>query len=54
MYVTWVYKDFEVDVFFPVIDRSAWCEVEISEKFQDEETGLWYAYADYVRKMECV
>ena len=52
LYVTWVYEDFEADVFFPIIDRSVWHEVEISERMQDEETGLWYAYAEYARKLE--
>ena len=52
LYVTWVYENFEADVFFPVIDRSVWHEVEVSERIQDEETGLWYAYAEYARKPE--
>lgn len=50
LYVTWVYADFEADVYFPVIDRSVWQEVELTERMQDEETCLWYAYAEYVRK----
>lgn len=50
MYVTWVYEDFEAEVYFPVIDRSVWLEVSLTERQQDEETGLWYAYAEYVRK----
>ena len=52
MYVTWVYEDFEAEVFFPIIDRSAWLEVSLSERRQDAETGLWYAYAEYVRKIK--
>ena len=50
LYVTLVYADFEADVYFPIIDRSVWQEVELTERMQDEETGLWYAYAEYVRK----
>jgi len=50
LYVTWVYQDFEADVYFPAIDPSVFLQVGISERRQDPETGLWYAYADYVRK----
>lgn len=50
LYVTWVYQDYDADVYFPVIDRSAFVELKCSERMQDPETGLWYAYADYVRK----
>ncbi len=49
IYVTWVYEDFEADAFFPVIDPSEFREASIGERQQDAETGLWYAYADYVR-----
>ena len=50
MYVTWVYKDFEADTFFPVIDPSAFCQVSITPRQTDPENGLEYAYAEYVRK----
>ena len=49
LYVTWVYKDFDADVYFPVIDPSIFRQVHITERQQDPETGLWFAYADYVR-----
>ena len=49
LYVTWVYKDFEADVFFPVIDRSAFRQVSLSDRMTDPETGLEYAYAEYFR-----
>ncbi|MBO4599882.1 MAG: dihydrofolate reductase [Bacteroidales bacterium] len=49
LYVTWVYEDFDADVFFPVIDSSVFRQVSLSERQLDEETGLWFAYADYVR-----
>ena len=50
LYVTWVDEDFEGDVFFPVIDKSVWCEVSLTERKRDEASGLSYAYAEYVRK----
>lgn len=50
LYVTWVYRDFDADVYFPKIDLSEFVQVKITERQQDEETGLWFAYADYVRK----
>ena len=49
LYVTWVYQDFDAEVFFPIIDKSAFRQVKITERQQDPETGLWFAYADYVR-----
>ena len=50
MYVTWVYRDFEGDTFFPVIDPSAFRQVSLTERMTDAESGLEYAYAEYVRK----
>lgn len=52
MYVTWVYRDFEADVYFPVIDRSAFRQVSLSDRMVDPESGLEYAYAEYVRLHE--
>lgn len=49
LYVTWVYQDFEADAFFPTIDRSQFRQISISERQQDPESGLWFAYADYQR-----
>lgn len=50
LYVTWVYQDFEADVFFPELDLSEYELVKITDRQQDAESGLYYAYADYVRK----
>lgn len=50
LFVTWVYADFAADVFFPEIDPSEFVQVKITERQQDAETGLGFAYADYVRK----
>ena len=50
MYVTWVYKDFEADTFFPVIDPSVFRQISITPRQTDPENGLEYAYAEYVRK----
>lgn len=49
LYVTWVYSDFEADAYFPIIDLSEFRQVKITERKQDPESGLWFAYADYVR-----
>lgn len=49
LYVTWVYQNFDADVFFPTIDLSQFRQVRITERQQDPETGLFFAYADYVR-----
>ena len=50
MYVTWVYRDFEADVFFPKIDPSAFRQISLSDRMIDTESGLEYAYAEYVRR----
>ncbi len=49
MYVTWVYRDFEADVFFPPIDLSAFWQASLSPRKTDPESGLEFAYAEYVR-----
>ena len=50
MYVSWVYRDFEADVFFPKIDPSAFRQISLSDRMIDTESGLEYAYAEYVRR----
>lgn len=50
MYVTWVYRDFEADVFFPKIDPSAFRQIGLTDRMTDPESGLEYAYAEYVRR----
>ena len=50
LYVTQVYRDFDGDVFFPVIDMSEFSMVQFGEPLYDEESGLDYAYEEYVRK----
>ena len=53
LYVTHVYRDFDGDVFFPVIDMSEFNLVKLSEPMFDEESGLDYAYEEYDRKPMC-
>ena len=50
LYVTRVYRDFDGDVFFPVIDMSEFNLVKLSDPMFDEESGLDYAYEEYDRK----
>lgn len=52
LYVTWVYKDFAGDTFFPKIDDEEWELVEQSSRFYDEESQLDYAYFTYKRKQK--
>ncbi|MDL2314992.1 dihydrofolate reductase [Bacteroidales bacterium OttesenSCG-928-C19] len=49
LYITWVYKPFDADTFFPEIDENEWKIVEKSETFHDEKSGLEYAYFTYER-----
>ncbi len=50
LYVTWVYRDFEADAFFPTIDLNQWQIVEQSATLHDEASGLDYAFFTYERK----
>lgn len=50
LYVTRVYRDFDGDVYFPVIDMSEFTLVKFGEPMFDEESGLDYAYEEYDRK----
>lgn len=50
IYVTWVWQDFDADVYFPVIDMSVFSKVSESEVFTDAESGLRFSYADYRRR----
>lgn len=50
IYVTWVWQDFDADVYFPVIDMSVFAKVSESEVFVDAESSLRFSYADYQRR----
>lgn len=50
LYITWVYKDFEADTFYPVIDENEWQVVDQSERMHDDATGLDFAYFTYKRR----
>lgn len=50
LYLTWVHKNFEGDVFFPVIDFKEW-EIISHEDFPaDDQLGFAYSYVVYDRK----
>lgn len=49
LYITWVYKSFDADVYFPEINENEWKIIEKSEIFHDEKSGLDYAYYTYKR-----
>lgn len=48
--ITWVYKDFDADTFFPIIDENVWKVAAQSEKMHDEKTGLDFAFFTYTRR----
>ena len=50
LYVTWVNREYDADVFFPVIDLSTFTLVNESAPAIDEASGLEYTYAEYDRK----
>ena len=48
LYITWVYKDFEADTFYPEIDETIWKITEKEEHF-DEASQLKYAFYIYTK-----
>ena len=50
LYVTWVYRDFEADTFLPPIDEALFELTAVGPRQLDEESGLWFAYAEYRRR----
>lgn len=50
LHITWVYRDFEADTFFPAIDETVWEAVEQSERLRDEASGLEFAFVTYKRR----
>jgi len=50
LYLTKVHKDFEGDVFFPVIDYSQWNLVSKEDIPYDESLGFAFSYENYERK----
>lgn len=50
LFITWVHKDFEADVYFPNIDLSVFNLVEETPVVEDEKSGLSYHFAEYLRK----
>ena len=49
LYVTQVYRDFDGDVHFPTIDMSEFVMSTLGEPMHDDESGLDFAYEEYVR-----
>lgn len=50
LYITWVYKDFDADTFYPAIDENVWQVVDKSERMRDAESGLEFAFFTYKRR----
>jgi dihydrofolate reductase len=50
LYITWVFKDFEADIFFSEIDFSQWEEISRSECYHDEKENVDFAFAVYKGK----
>ena len=49
LYITWVDKSFEADIFFPEIDPATWEETE-REEGTDEGLDFNYSFITYLRK----
>ena len=49
LYITWVHREFEADIFYPEIDPETWKEVE-REEGEDKGLDFSYTYITYIRK----
>ncbi|MCK9618490.1 MAG: dihydrofolate reductase [Lentimicrobiaceae bacterium] len=52
LYITWVYKDFDADTFFPEIREEKWQLKEKGAVQIDDATGLHFSFCIYERKRE--
>ena len=50
LYITWVYEDFDGDVFFPSIDETIWKISEKSDVLHDKKSNLNYAFFTYLKQ----
>lgn len=50
LYLTWVHKKFEGDVFFPAIDFKEWQIISQEDFSADNQLGFAYSYSVYDRK----
>ena len=50
IYATWVWQDFDADAYFPVIDFSVFSKISETEHKLDNESGLYFSYAEYSRR----
>lgn len=50
LYITWVEKDYEADVFFPEISEKEW-EITEEEKHFSEENNFTYSFRVYKKKV---
>ena len=50
LYITWLRREFDGDVFFPKIDFKEWNIVSIEELPDDKELGFGYSYVVYDRR----
>ncbi len=50
LYITEINKEFEGDVYFPVIDKSIWKETQRIKGKKDEKNNLDYDFVTYNRK----
>jgi len=50
LYITWVHKNFDADIFFPKFDLSLWNEIERYDVPESPDTGFSYSYVVYERK----
>ncbi|MDR0363706.1 MAG: dihydrofolate reductase [Bacteroidales bacterium] len=49
LYITWVYRDFDADIYFSKIDFSQWKEISRTPRKTDEKSGLEFDFTVYER-----
>ena len=51
LYITWIDKCFDADVFFPEIDLSVFSKLSESTSFYDEKSNVCFRYSEYIRNI---
>ncbi|MFC2115015.1 dihydrofolate reductase [Bacteroidota bacterium] len=49
LYITWIHREFDADIFFPEIDPEIWEETE-REESQDDGLDFTYSFVNYIRR----
>lgn len=50
LYITWVYRDFDADTYFPPVSLSEYRQLSATPQQTDSASGLTYSFVNYQRR----